>query len=59
MANTVRYWKAKKEKLLKKYNNLTHRDLSFKEGREKEMIETVGNKLGKTYLELLMIIITL
>jgi hypothetical protein len=58
-SNSVRYWKVKKEKLLKKYSILTDKDLSFEVGREKEMIETLGNKLGKTKLELLKIIITL
>ncbi|MGC1390867.1 MAG: hypothetical protein WA816_07495 [Bacteroidales bacterium] len=53
------YWKDKKEKLLKKYKNLTEEDLKFNEGKEKEMIETVGSKLGKTMKELLSIIITL
>jgi hypothetical protein len=57
--NSVRYWKDKKEKLLKKYENLTERDLSFDEGKEKEMIEILGSKLGKTKQELLNIIITL
>ena len=57
--NSVRYWKNKKEKLLKKYENLTERDLSFDEGKEKEMIEILGSKLGKTKQELLKIIITL
>ena len=57
--NTVRYWNDKKEKLLKKYKNLTDKDLKFNEGEEKEMIETLGSKLGKTKQELLRIIITL
>jgi len=57
--NTVRYWKDKKEKLLKKYKNLNGNDLNFNLGEEKEMIETVGNKLGKSMKELLSIIITL
>jgi hypothetical protein len=57
--NTVRYWNDKKEKLLKKYKNLTDKDLNFNEGKEKEMIETLGSKLGKTKQELLRIIITL
>jgi hypothetical protein len=56
---SVRYWKEKKEKLLKKYKNLTDGDLRFDEGKEKEMIEILGNKLGKTKQELLNIIITL
>lgn len=57
--NSVRYWKDKREKLLKKYSSLTEADLRFSEGKEKEMIETVGSKLGKTMKELLSIIITL
>jgi len=57
--NTVGYWKDKSEKLLKKYDNLTDKDLRFNLGKEKEMIETVGFKLGKSMKELLSIIITL
>ena len=56
---SARYWQNKKDKLLKKYKNLTDRDLSFEEGREKEMIEILGSKLGKTKQELLNIILTL
>ena len=59
MTNSVRYWKIKKKKLLKKYKNLTYRDLHFIEGKEKEMIELLGNKLGLSNQELLNIIITL
>ena len=57
--NTVKYWKDKREKLLKKYDNLTDDDFKFSEGKEKEMIETLGSKLGKSIKELLSIIITL
>jgi hypothetical protein len=53
------YWNIKKEKLKKKYEILTDKDLSFREGKEKEMIEMLGYKLGKTKQELLNIIITL
>jgi hypothetical protein len=55
----VSYWKDKKEKLLKKYNNLTDKDLKFNLGNEEKMIEILGQKLGKTKKELLNIIITL
>jgi hypothetical protein len=58
-ANSVKYWKDKREKLLKKYDNLTDEDLKFNEGKEKEMIETLGSKLGKSIKELLSIIIAL
>lgn len=57
--NSVRYWNDKKDKLLKKYKNLTERDLRFNLGREEEMIGILSNKLGKSRQELLHIIITL
>jgi hypothetical protein len=53
------YWNIKKEKLKQKYESLSDKDLSFSEGKEKEMIEMLGYKLGKTKQELLNIIITL
>lgn len=59
MTTTMEYWKDKKEKLLKRYNNLTDKDLSYKLGEEKKMVETLGKKLGKTKLDILSIIITL
>jgi hypothetical protein len=55
----IGYWDIKKEKLKQKYKNLSDKDLCFSEGKEKEMIEMLGNKLGKTKQELLNIIITL
>jgi hypothetical protein len=58
-SNSVRFWKIKKEKLLKKYKNLTDRDLRFDVGNEQEMMEILGNKLGKTKQELLKIIIAI
>jgi hypothetical protein len=58
-SNTIGYWNDKKEKLLKKYKNLTEKDLCFDEGKEKEMIEILGYKLGKSKQELLKIIIAL
>ena len=57
--NTVGYWNDKKEKLLKKYKNLTSRDLRFIMGKEEEMMEILSYKLGKTRQELLNIIVTL
>jgi hypothetical protein len=57
--NTVGYWSDKKEKLLKRYKNLTERDLRFNMGREEEMIEVLSYKLGKTRQELLNIIVML
>ena len=58
-SNTIGYWNDKKEKLLKKYKNLTEKDLCFDEGKEKEMIEILGYKLRKSKQELLKIIIAL
>jgi hypothetical protein len=57
--SSIKYWNDKKEKLLKKYKNLTKRDLRFNLGREEEMIGILSNKLGKSRQELLNIIITL
>jgi hypothetical protein len=59
MKSNPGYWNEKKEKLLKKYKNLTDKDLSYSEGKEKEMIEILGYKLGISKQELLKIIITL
>lgn len=53
------YWKTRKEKLLKKYENLTYKDLDFKEGDEKAMFAILSVKLGKSNQELLNLIITL
>ena len=53
------YWNIKKEKLKQKYENLSDRDLWFSEGKEKEMIEMLAYKLGKTKEELLNIIVAL
>jgi hypothetical protein len=50
------YWRKTKSKLKQKFPTITEQDLSFHEGKEKEMIEMLGNKLGKTNLELLYII---
>jgi hypothetical protein len=52
-------WNRKKEKLKLRYQILTDKDLRFSEGKENEMIEVLGNKLGKTKQELLFIIVDL
>jgi hypothetical protein len=57
--NSIGYWKDKKEKLLKRYKNLTDKDLRFDLGKEKEMIEVLCYKLGITDQELLTIIVTI
>jgi hypothetical protein len=53
------YWNKKKVRLKLKFPTITENDLSFIEGKEKVMIEMLGNKLGKTEQELLSIIIAL
>jgi hypothetical protein len=53
------YWNQKKVILKQKYPILTEKDLSFSEGKEKEMIELLGYKIGKSKLELLYIIAAL
>jgi hypothetical protein len=50
------YWKRKKEKLRQKYPTIKEQDLRYHEGKENEMIEMLGYKLGKTKEELLFII---
>ena len=57
--NAAGYWDDKKEKLLKKYKNLTDRDLRFNLGREDEMMDVLSYKLGKSRQELLSIIVML
>jgi hypothetical protein len=53
------FWNEKKDKLKKNYPTLTEKDLSFREGKEKEMIELLGYKLGKSKQELIKIIVTI
>jgi uncharacterized protein YjbJ (UPF0337 family) len=57
--NTIGYWEKKKGKLKEKFPVITDDDLRYREGKEKEMIEMLGNKLGKSKLELLSIIIAI
>jgi len=58
-ADSIGYWKDKKEKLLKRYNNLTEKDLRFDLGNERAMLQILADKLGKTDQELLTIIISI
>ena len=57
--NVIGYWEKMKEKLKEKYPNITDQDLLYREGKEQEMIEMLGNKLGKSKLELLNIIVAI
>ena len=51
--NVIGYWNKKKEKLKQRFPVITDEDLRYHEGKEKEMIEMLGNKLGKSKQELL------
>jgi len=57
--NRIGYWDGKKEKLKQKYPVITDEDLRYYEGKEKEMIEMLGYKLGKSKEELLSIIVSI
>jgi hypothetical protein len=57
--NLIGYWNGKKEKLKQKYPIIADEDLRFHEGKEKEMLEMLSNKIGKTKQELLKIIVLL
>ena len=57
--NVKGYWNEKKEKLKQKYTTITDEDLSFSDGKEKEMMEMLGYKLGKSKAELVDIIVSL
>lgn len=57
--NVIGYWNRKKEKLKQKFPIITNKDLRYREGKESEMIEMLGYKLGKTNQELLHIIVAL
>jgi hypothetical protein len=60
MENNLKgFWNEKKEKLKQKYPIITDEDVHYHEGKEKEMIEMIGYKLGKTKEELVNIIATL
>jgi len=59
MSNLTGYWNGKKEKFKQEYNTITDNDLEFNDGKEKEMLEILGYKLGKTKDELRNIIIAL
>jgi hypothetical protein len=57
--NTGEYWGKKREKLIQKFPTISEKDLYYQVGKEREMIERVGYKLGKTNQELLHIIVEL
>jgi hypothetical protein len=50
------YWNEKKEKIKQKYPIITDNDLIFYEGKEKEMVEQLGYRLGITIEEMRSVI---
>lgn len=44
--NNMGYWENKKEKIKQKYPFITNEDLIFHTGKEKEMVERLGFRLG-------------
>jgi hypothetical protein len=59
VANAKIFWNRKKEKLKIKYPVISDKDLNYCEGAEREMLEILCNKIGKTEQELLNIILWL
>jgi hypothetical protein len=55
----IGYWNVKKEKLRQKYPYLTEADVEFNLGKEKEMIEILGYKMGLSKQALLEIIVSI
>ena len=53
------YWNGKKVKLKEKFPHITEEDLNYREGKEQEMMEILGYKLGLSKQELLNVIVTL
>jgi hypothetical protein len=51
------YWNGKKVKLMQKYPFLIDADMTFNLGKEKEMIELLGYKLGMSQQALLQVIV--
>jgi len=57
--NAKGYWNQKKEKLKQKYAFITDDDVRLIDGKEKEMMEMLCYKLGKSKAELVSIIVSL
>lgn len=52
----VGYWNQKKEKIKQQYPDINDEDLRFYEGKELEMIDRLGYKLGMSLEEMRQII---
>jgi len=53
------FWNKKKHKLKQRFPAINDMDLTYTEGKEKEMVETLGYKLGKSTYEMIFIIATI
>ncbi len=51
------FGKNKRDKFKLKYSGITDKDLEYTEGDETKMLIKLGDKLGKTKIEMLRIII--
>ncbi len=54
--NNKGYWNTKKGIIKQKFPFISDEDLNFHEGKEVEMIEMLGYKLGKTKDEMRLIV---
>jgi hypothetical protein len=55
----IGYWNGKKLRLKERYPFLTDEDLQYRLGKEKEMIELLGYKMGLSKQALLDIIVSI
>lgn len=52
----IGYWNYKKEKIKQHYPEITDEDLDFHDGKEVEMVDRLGYKLGMSLEEIRLII---
>jgi len=52
----VGYWNRKKEKIKQQYPDISDEDLKFYDGKELEMVDRLGYKLGMSLEEMRQII---
>lgn len=55
----IGYWNKIKKRIKQEFPSIRDEDLCFYEGKEQEMLEILGYKLGKTKEELVQILVTL
>jgi endonuclease III-like uncharacterized protein len=52
----IGFWNEKKERIKEKYRHITDEDLNFADGKEREMVDMLGHKIGVTAEEMRSII---